>query len=412
MRFGEEGVLASEADGRGDPHTARELGAWAWRRLRGIPDEPPPRDWLVPGVIPCGPRARRPVLAPWRPVKRGYVTGVAAARGTGKSYLLLYLALCLLTGRPWLGLPVRKVDSVLWTDFELDADEFWARAYALARGMGLPGGVPPAGLHYLNLCGQSLAVPSAFEAARGARAEGQRRIRAEIRRHRVKVVLNDSLTLGGGVALSDPAGWGRLLRAMEAWGVPCVTIDHTGKKGQGGMIGSFAKEGLVRAVLTFERLENGKAVRITHSKANFGSTLDPFTVAATFVKDPWGRLVVVYTPQSGPPATPVLAPEAEDEDDGDDAPEPTPAREPTPAPAPEPAPVVRPAAKGGGWEALDAAVLAAFRAHDRPVSHHEVAEAIGYKPTTVANACTRLKKARKLANPERGKWVAVREAGA
>src|SRR5262249_14885901 len=43
----------------------------------------------------------------------GFVTGIVAERGTYKSFVLLYLLLCLVTGRPFFGLPVPRLPTVL-----------------------------------------------------------------------------------------------------------------------------------------------------------------------------------------------------------------------------------------------------------------------------------------------------------
>jgi hypothetical protein len=113
----------------------------------GVGQEPPPREWAVPRVVPHGPRRRcrlrRWWLGPWLavpvlwPERRGYCTCLVGKCGTGRSYVLLDLGVALLTGHPWLGLAVAKVKRVLYVDAELDLDTMKLRAWEVARGRGL-----------------------------------------------------------------------------------------------------------------------------------------------------------------------------------------------------------------------------------------------------------------------------------
>jgi hypothetical protein len=272
------------------------------------------RAHLVQGIVPYGPR-RSP---------KEYVTGIAAKRGTYKSFLLADLAVALLSGQPWLGFPLRHCASLLYVDLELDEEEFARRVHWLARGRGLP--EVPAGWHYLDLSGEVLHVPTLEEAARARKrrqeafgglgawldalavwgralgvenrltrwgATTQERIVLRARRVGAQAILVDSLSLGGGTAAGDHDGWLRLLNGMQFWGVPVVTLDHTSETGHRGMQGSWVKEGLVRSVLELERDEATGELVVTHSKANFGEQQCRFRVRATFHREPRGRVVAV-----------------------------------------------------------------------------------------------------------------------
>ena len=129
------------------------------------------------------------------------------------------------------------------------------RAWQVARGRGLsrpPGPsrwwqlpwswVRPRGLYYLALP-VSLATEEGLElVARKAKACG------------AELVLFDSLTIGSaGAGLSDQNAWNTILSGMEAWGVPCVVIDHMGKTEGRGAVGSFMKQAKVRSALELER---------------------------------------------------------------------------------------------------------------------------------------------------------------
>jgi hypothetical protein len=376
-------------------------------------DSVPRRQWLCEPFVPYGP------LGQWPP--KSYVAALAAARGTGKSYLLLDFGIAALSGQPWLGFPVRHCASVLYVDFELDAQAHAERADLLARGRGLAR-VPP-GLHYLDLSGESLHVPTP-EVARKAREErrgrwggagaaldalgvwaralgvdtswsgwgatAQERIVLRARSVKAQVILVDSLTIGGGTAPGDQEGWGRVLRGLQGWGgVPVLVLDHVAPTGHGGMVGLWLKEGLVRSVLKLQR-QAGGAIKVVHDKANFSEQLAPFVVQPDWRKDARGRLVAVTfrradTPQA--PATPAPAP----------APRPLPALRLVPRAADEPAAgVLR------GHDAVDARVLGAVREGTPAADTDALAAATGYAPKTIRNVRSRLRKKGLLPREEAG----------
>jgi hypothetical protein len=254
-----------------------------------IGSEPPPRAWLVDGLVPYGPTPARRLWLRLEP--RGYVTALVAPGGLGKSLMLLDLGIACLTGGDWLGRPVRRLSSVLYVDAELEGEECRRRAWPLARGRGLSR--PPRGLRYLQVeC--SLGDP-----------EGIALVGRAVRKHRAGCVLVDSLTIGArGVALSDHNGWNRVLGGFESWGVPVVAIDHTGKHTEQGAVGSFMKHAKIRSQLTLER--QGGYVQVTHAKSNFGLAAEPWSVAAQFIGPPGAPTCVAFVP-----VVPVAAPVAE-----------------------------------------------------------------------------------------------------
>jgi hypothetical protein len=241
--------------------------------------------------------------------ERGFVTAVVGSGGTGKSYLLVDLALAALTGGAWLGQRVARVRNVLYVDSELDVDTMRERAWQVARGRGLarpPGPhrwwhlpwhwVRPRGLHYL-----ALPVSLATE-------EGQALVQRHARRCRADLILQDSLTIGSaGVALADADGWNLVLMGMERWGRPVVTIDHTPKSGQ-GQLGSSMKGNRERSKLELERQKDG-TITVSHTKANFAAQLPDWTVRPVFepeagvvrfdVVDAQGHPLGAPVPQAG-----------------------------------------------------------------------------------------------------------------
>lgn len=76
--------------------------------------------------------------------------------GEGKSWLALYLSLCVAVAREyWIGHAIKKPCPVLYLDFELDAQTQSRRAHRLARGMGLD--KMPTNLVYLSALGHTTA---------------------------------------------------------------------------------------------------------------------------------------------------------------------------------------------------------------------------------------------------------------
>ena len=97
-----------------------------------------------------------------------------------------------------------------------------------------------------------------------------------------ELVLFDSLTIGrAGAGLSDQNAWNTILSGMEAWGVPCVVIDHMGKTEGRGAVGSFMKQAKVRSALELERKADGTVV-CEHAKSNFGPMLPEWRIRPVF----------------------------------------------------------------------------------------------------------------------------------
>lgn len=132
------------------------LGAerWAWLRERGgwLAEAPPARTYLLaaPGG---GGRGMLPL---------GKVGMLAAGGGMGKSWALTQLALCVATGRPWLGTyPVASPGPVLLALAEEEEEEIRRRLYYGARSLGLRGDdlrQAEARILPLPLCGEHVAL--------------------------------------------------------------------------------------------------------------------------------------------------------------------------------------------------------------------------------------------------------------
>ena len=257
--------------------------------------EPPAKVFAVPMLIPHGPLPRRRWrwgLPPWEWECRGYVTTVLGIGGVGKSFVLEDLGIAALTGGKWFGLDVRRARTVLYVDAELDVEECERRAHPLARGRGYE--APPAGLHYLNITGHTLA-PVKEKLVDGTEREYQPGIDAiaeAVRRLKPDLILLDSITIGSpGATASDEKAWNKIYSALELFGCPVVAIDHMDKAAKGAY-GSFMKQAKVRSCITLTR--RGDALLVEQIKSNFGPKAAPFAVYAEFQDDAEPDYIVRY----------------------------------------------------------------------------------------------------------------------
>jgi hypothetical protein len=236
------------------------------------------RDWLIRGVLPDA-FWRRPPWWPLVPARKGaYLAVLAGEEGSGKSYLLTYLAVCAVLGLDFLGVPTRRLRAVVYADSELDVATFWQRVAAVVAGLRL---ADPAGafrecrrrIAYVCLRdhGETLYVPSAQERAQGLRPAGMTRIRRLVRWRRAGLALVDGLTTGAGAAESDGQAASRLVLALEALGCAVVAIDHTNSRGQ--QAGSANKRRLERVKYLLTRVGKGRPDdgrrRLVIDKASF-----------------------------------------------------------------------------------------------------------------------------------------------
>lgn len=124
------------------PRQGRASGFFAASDLAGRAI--PAREWVVPDRVP-----------------RNTVTLLSGDGGTGKSLLMLQLAVAVATARPWLGLPV-VAGRVIYLSAEDDEDELHRRLADIVRAEGLE-------LDTLgNLTLRSLAGEDALLAVEGA----------------------------------------------------------------------------------------------------------------------------------------------------------------------------------------------------------------------------------------------------
>jgi len=238
-------------------------------------ETPPPRPWLVAGLIPEG----LPALL--------YGNG-----GSAKSYLAMLAGLAVAAGVPWLGKPTVQRPT-LYADFELDEAEQHRRARQLAIGLGLPD-VPEA-FEYVQLADLS---PRDTEAV----------LADWVAAHPEGLVIVDSV---GAAAITDlekaqaVVQVFRNLRSLNPGGL--LLIDHQAKL-QAGQdyrdktpFGSVYKYNLSRVIWQSELAESqpGEAwVILRNTKNNLGPLQGEIGAKLTF-----GEGLVTVTPvalTSGP----------------------------------------------------------------------------------------------------------------
>jgi hypothetical protein len=212
-----------------------------------------------------------------------YVTLLYGDGGVAKSLLALALAIAISgDSRKWLG---RKVEncSVLYVDFELDAEEQTRRVYQLCRGLGLD--CPPDDLLYMSALG--FTARQAFEAALAVCEE-----------HGIGLLVVDSYGIalqGDAEASRDVIGFHQeVVEPFRAKGIAVLIIDHQSRLQAGqsyqskGAFGSVFKTNLARSVIQAEATERGEGtltVRLRHKKHNFGPLAEPFAVKLSFSEE-------------------------------------------------------------------------------------------------------------------------------
>ena len=179
--------------------------------------KPPPQRWLVKGLIPDDVR-----------------TFLYGRGGSAKSYLAVYLALCVATGTPFLEVPSAK-GKVLYIDWEAGEETFRARVNRVAKTLGvdLSHGIP-------NIRYKRLYAPL---------NEHLDDIIEECREHNIRLVIIDSFgfSMSGQDTSAQPDVTTQMARLAKIPGAT-VIIDHIGKQGKGedGPFGSVYKHAAAR----------------------------------------------------------------------------------------------------------------------------------------------------------------------
>jgi RecA-family ATPase len=122
-----------------DPRTVPPVGRGNERKQASPPEpSPEPHEPITPiawaGLEGREPPAREFIVEDWLPV--GVTTSLYGIGGVGKTLLAQILGTCAATGKPFLGLPTKKV-PVLGVFCEDDDDELWRRQHRINRMVNL-----------------------------------------------------------------------------------------------------------------------------------------------------------------------------------------------------------------------------------------------------------------------------------
>lgn len=222
-------------------------------------EKPPPLRWQVAGLIP-----------------EGFVTMLAADGGTGKSFLAVYLALCLCLGRSFFGLGTRR-GRVLYVDFELNTEEQQRRVWRVAEGMGLS-------VDDERLKGRFFYYRPRFPLGTD---QAHEEVLALIERHEVSLTILDSLTVasaGADVTASEDVV--PVMQRFREWGT-VFAIDHissnSARGNQSGArpFGSVFKRNIARSTFTLAKADGG-GLMLTPDKSNFTAKRDLVCYAVDF----------------------------------------------------------------------------------------------------------------------------------
>jgi DNA-binding transcriptional ArsR family regulator len=248
------------------------INSWNVPRSRylGTAPEPPPMQWVVRGLIPAR-----------------FTTNLYAESGHGKSYIVLHLALCLITGKPFAGEPV-LTGEVLYLDWELDRDTTDYRWWKVCRGAG-----------YDTALSRGLAYERMVKPIHEAYDD----IRAMVAEQKPVLVVIDSLGKALGSDPLDPKAVIRAYALLDNLGVAVLVIDHQAKPQSGDAdygskweFGSSYKRHYTRSSLQLQRTgDNGEAVGLVlrHHKSNFSALHPDVHFALRFVKNKGGELHAV-----------------------------------------------------------------------------------------------------------------------
>ena len=209
-------------------------------------DKPPAREWTIPGLVP-----------------EGFLSLLIADGGTGKSFLALYMALCIAVGAAFLKLSVKR-GTVLYIDYELDVEEQRRRLWRVAAGQGLSVSNARLREQLYYLSPEDAVGTDAF----------QDEVTEIVNEHDIDVIILDSLTIGTIGDATSQKDIVPILRNLQE--LPTlVAIDHVshstakGSAASARAFGSVFKRNVARSSLTLAQAEGGGFL-LQQEKSNFG----------------------------------------------------------------------------------------------------------------------------------------------
>lgn len=174
----------------------------------GWTEEPEAMEWIIEGILP----------AKWP-------TFFYGRGGVAKSYLLLYLALCVVNRKNFFTVPTKK-RNVLYLDWEMDAEEFYYRAASIGRGLGV-------GKQRTGENGKTEWQFSGlyYYRVQGSLADNLTDVREMIADNKIGLVIVDSFgfSMGESQEMKESADTISYMRILSS--LPCAVaiIDHVSK---------------------------------------------------------------------------------------------------------------------------------------------------------------------------------------
>lgn len=225
--------------------------------------KPPPRSWVIKGLIPDA-------------SDEGHVTFLFGPGGVLKSWISLFMALCICLAKSFAGAFVRP-GPVLWLDWEMGTHEFCRRVRSLCLGLGLEEHEIPTNLAYLSLTKSILNETL------------QEDLRLLIKSLRPRVVFIDSYTAmaaspGGELMSNDDIAI--VIGIIKTFGCPVLVIDHTTKVAMAEKqldatpIGGVTKWNLSRSQIVVG--SSGSSIILRQRKHSFGPLCEPLAFQFTF----------------------------------------------------------------------------------------------------------------------------------
>lgn len=256
-----------------DEQKPEERGVWQWKTLATAYAWQPNTAYLLEGIL------RVPSL-----------NIVYGAPGTLKSMLMIDLALCVASGRPWLPLPSRErglavlASPVLWADFDNGEDAMNERIRAIGQALELGTDTP---FYYVSM-------PSPWLDAADPADAGLVQLRAGIVGASAKLVIVDNLRNIAGKVDENSAEIGDLMlnlrRLSEELDVAIILIHHQ-RKAQGfkaragdNLRGHSSIEAALDLALLVTRENREPEIHCSPTKIR-GADFPPFTATFAYERE-------------------------------------------------------------------------------------------------------------------------------
>jgi DNA-binding transcriptional ArsR family regulator len=241
------GIARGVASRYAPEHVLASVGVDATFVESDLSVEPPPVSWTVDGIVPAS-----------------GITMPYGEGGTGKTAVMMAMAVCICAGEPFLGQATAS-GPVIWIDTEMGEEDARRRLWEVSRGLGLDH--PPPNLHLF----------STFDSLLDVFAE----VTAAVLRLQPVAVFIDSLGAALGGTDATPAhNINPLMSRLQTIGIPVILLDHQAKLQAGESytakmpFGSVYKFNRARSVWQIEKAEFQGAgtleLLLRHIKSTFG----------------------------------------------------------------------------------------------------------------------------------------------